>query len=117
MEYWEGDEFVNVDSLNTIYLGTIEEDLPTSDINVYPNPFDETIAIEYSLLEASHVSIFIYDMSGKVVNKLFRGEQQAGAQKLVWDGKSEDGANVSNGLYNYSMLIDGRHNSGRIIKN
>ena len=117
MEYMEGDEFINVDSLNTIFLSNnMEDKLPQSDINVYPNPFDETIAIEYNLVNNSFVSIFIYDMTGKVVKKLFKGEQEVGEQSVVWDGSSTEGGPVPIGIYNYSMLIDGNHYSGRIIK-
>lgn len=119
MEYWEGDEFVNVDSLNTIFLeqlGAEEAVLPDKAIKVYPNPFDETVSIEYDLVNQSYVSIFIYDMAGKVVSKLYRGEQEEGYQKVVWDGNSTEGLEVPNGVYNYSMLIDGNHYSGRIIK-
>lgn len=116
MEYWEGDENVNVDSLNTIFLTTPTEKMPESAITVYPNPFDKTIAVEYSLDEPSFVSIFIYDMQGKVVKKLFRGEQDAGAQSIVWDGSSAQGAETPSGIYNYSMLINGNHYSGRMIK-
>ncbi|MFT5823218.1 MAG: hypothetical protein ACI8ZM_004478 [Crocinitomix sp.] len=119
MGYEEGDEFVNLDSLNTIYLEdlAIQEGVPLEkEINVYPNPFDETIAIEYNLTEKSHVSLFVYDLNGKVVRKLYRGEQEQGAQSVVWDGKTEAGAEIANGVYNYSMLIEGKHYSGRIIK-
>ena len=119
MGYEEGDEFVNLDSLNTIYLEDLsaeEEILPNKQISVYPNPFDETIAIEYNLTEKSFVSLFIYDMNGKIVRRLYRGEQEQGAQSITWDGKSEIETEVSNGLYNYSMLINGKHYSGRIIK-
>lgn len=119
MGYEDGDEFVNLDSLNTIYLedlSTGEAALPDKKITVYPNPFDETIAIEYNLAEQSHVSLFVYDLSGKVVRRLYRGEQEQGAQSVVWDGNTDAGTEVANGVYNYSMLIEGNHYSGRIIK-
>lgn len=117
MEYWPGDELINIDSLNTLYLSSIEYELPENGISVYPNPFGETVSIEYDLTEKSFVSIFIYDMNGRVVSRLYRGEQFPGAQKIVWDGSSIDGSAVANGMYNYSMLINGNHYSGRIIKN
>lgn len=119
MAYEEGDEFINVDSLNTLYLETLyaaEEELTEKNITVYPNPFETNINIEYNLNENSFVSLFIYDLNGKVVRKLYRGEQQQGVQTVSWDGKSDSGAEVSTGMYNYSMLIEGRHYSGRIIK-
>ena len=105
--------------MNTIYLENLSaEELEKDDnqIVVYPNPFNETVAIEYSLNGNSFVSVFIYDLSGKVVRKLYRGEQVAGEQSVVWDGKTDLGTEVANGVYNYSMLIEGKHYSGRIIK-
>jgi hypothetical protein len=116
MEYQEGDEYVNGDSLNTIFLTAAEEKLPNGEISVFPNPFKDKVALNYALTEPSQVSIFIYDMQGKVVNKLYRGQQEAGEQTLEWDGTSTENASVPAGLYNYSMLINGRHYSGRIIK-
>lgn len=120
MGYEEGDEFVNVDSLNNLYLdnlSTEEEKLPDNGVTVFPNPFDETVAIEYTLPDNSFVNIYIYDMGGKVVKRLFKGEQDKGVQHVVWDGSNEQGGIASPGVYNYSMLIDGQPYSGRIIKN
>jgi flagellar hook assembly protein FlgD len=115
--YQAGDEFINVDSINTIYLNTEQANLPPSEITVYPNPFDNTIAIEYNLTENAYVSLFIYDMNGRVVNKLYRGEQTPGQQQIIWNGTNDLGVEVSNGIYNYSMLIDGKPYLGRMIKN
>lgn len=117
MAYQAGDEFINVDSINTVYLNTEQANLPPSEITVYPNPFDNSIAIEYNLTENAHVSLFIYDMNGRVVNKLFRGEQTPGQQQIIWNGTNDLGVEVSKGIYNYSMLIDGKPYSGRMIKN
>jgi len=117
MAYQDGDEFINLDSLNSVFLSNQENILPDQvGISVYPNPFDKSTMIEYNLLESSFVTIFIYDMSGKVVNRLFRGEQEQGTQQVVWNGTSIEGNQASSGLYNYSMLINGVHQSGRIIK-
>lgn len=117
MEYEEGDEFINVDSLNTVFLTTGPDLEPVENgISVYPNPFDNSINIDYSLEENSFVTIFIYDLRGRVVNKLFKGEQYKGQQQVTWDGTTTEGTPAASGIYNYSMLIDGNHYSGRIIK-
>jgi hypothetical protein len=120
MEYWPGDEFVNVDSLNNLYLEqlSIDEQESQSELGVkaYPNPFDNSISIDYNLANSTYVSIFIYDMAGKLVKKLQQGEQEAGEQQVVWDGTNENGASVSKGTYHYSMRANGALYSGRIVK-
>jgi hypothetical protein len=120
MEYWDGDEFVNVDSLNNLYLDQLgieeEESGAEMGLRAYPNPFDNSIAIDYNLVNSTYVSIFIYDMAGKLVKKLQQGDQEAGAQSVVWDGSDENGSPVSNGVYHYSMRANGSVYSGRIIK-
>ncbi len=117
MAYEPGDELVNLDSLNSIYLAGISETAETSQgIKVYPNPFDQTISIDFALSEQSYVSLYIYDIAGQLVKKLVSGEQEAGEQHVIWDGTSADGAPVANGIYHYSMLINGQPYTGRIVK-
>ena len=118
MAYQPGDEFINVDSLNSIYLAGIPEVVNENQtgIKVYPNPFNETVAIEYGLNENSYVTLYIYDMSGKLVKKVFTGQQESGDQSVVWDGTSDEGALVTKGIYHYSMLINGQPYTGRIVK-
>ena len=118
MAYQPGDELINVDSLNSIYLAGIPEVVNENQtgIKVYPNPFNETVAIEYGLNENSYVTLYIYDMSGKLVKKVFTGQQESGDQSVVWDGTSDEGALVTKGIYHYSMLINGQPYTGRIVK-
>ena len=120
MEYWPGDEYVNVDSLNNLYLEqlSIDEQESQSEIGIkaYPNPFDNSISIDYNLANSTYVSIFIYDMAGKLVKKLQQGEQEAGEQQVIWDGTNENGTSVSKGTYHYSMRANGALYSGRIVK-
>ncbi len=117
MAYEEGDEFINVDSLNTIYLSQQEAVLePNNGIEVYPNPSTDLTTISYTLPNASFVSLFIYDMQGKVVKRLYQGNQPKGTSQLAWNGLTDANAPVSPGLYNYSLLINGKHYSGRIAR-
>jgi hypothetical protein len=119
MVYEPGDEYVNQDSLNTIFLTNEYEKLERENvngINVYPNPFNDEISIAYELEQSSFVSIFVYDLNGQVVKKLIREDQQSGAHSVKWDGTNAAGSPVENGLYFYSMMIDGEHYSGRMIK-
>jgi hypothetical protein len=119
MLYQAGDENISQDSLNTIFMSEELEKIvdPESGIKVYPNPFEDIVSISYELKNNSIVSLYVYDAHGRLVRKLFRGQQQTqGTQVVKWDGKDEKGVEISRGLYYYSMTIDGAPFSGRIIK-
>jgi len=50
--------------------------------SISPNPASSMSTINYSLAEFSDVTINIYDISGKLVNVLFDGNQHAGNYSL-----------------------------------
>lgn len=51
----------------------------------YPNPFNPTTTIAYRLPEKSNIRLEIFDITGKSVDLLFEGLQQAGSHRIVWD--------------------------------
>ena len=69
----------------------------------YPNPFNPTTAISYSLPEATHVTLTVYDLSGRAVRTLVSGVQPAGRYTAVWDAKNDDGAQAPSGVYIYRI--------------
>lgn len=118
MVYQSGDEYISQDSVNTIFMSddVAMADDPASGIKVFPTPFSDEVNIAYSLTEPGFVSIYLYDIHGRLVRKLLRQNQAQGAQRVKWDGKDEKGVEVSNGLYYYSMTANGTAYSGRILK-
>ena len=64
----------------------------------YPNPFNASTIIEYSLPSPSDVTIEIYDLLGRRVETLIKGEQPAGYHHVVWDAKGQ-----SSGMYFYRI--------------
>ena len=51
----------------------------------YPNPFNSTTTIRFSLHEPSEVTIDIYDLLGREVETLSRGYRPAGSHQVVWN--------------------------------
>jgi photosystem II stability/assembly factor-like uncharacterized protein len=56
-------------------------------LQIYPNPCSSPVAISYSLLKDSYVSLKIYDAAGKLVRSVVNREMSAGQHKVYWDGK------------------------------
>lgn len=65
----------------------------------YPNPFNPTITIPFSLPERFDVKIRIYNMLGQQVATLVNRPMQAGHHTMMWDGRSDAGSMVASGVY------------------
>jgi hypothetical protein len=61
---------------------------------VYPNPFNATTRIQYSLDHRSEMSLVIYDVLGREVATLMQGMQDTGVHSVNW--QADD---VSSGTY------------------
>jgi len=78
----------------------------------YPNPFNPSTTIVFSLAEAGQTSLRIYDVSGRLVRTLVDYELPAGFQEIGWDGRDESGNSVASGVYFY-RLATGRYTGTR----
>ena len=65
----------------------------------YPNPFNPSTTIEFSMPENAFVSLSIYTMTGQKVRELVSGTMAKGIHSVVWNGCDDSGLSVSAGLY------------------
>ena len=73
--------------------------LKISDLTVSPNPSQHKISISFYVPDAREVSINIYDIAGKLVCSLVDGMQETGNHKITWNGKNNNGREVTSGIY------------------
>ncbi len=69
----------------------------------YPNPFNPTTRIEYSVKETAPVSLEIFNVKGQKVRTLVNEVMTAGNHSVVWNGKDEAGKDAGSGVYFYRM--------------
>jgi hypothetical protein len=69
----------------------------------FPNPFNPSTRIQFSLPVKGHVSLRIYNVAGQLVKTLQDGVMDAGSHELTWDGSNNLGANVASGVYFYKI--------------
>jgi alpha-amylase len=79
--------------------------------NSYPNPFDNSVTIEFALPEAGIVKIEMYNRLGQLQEELVNEEMSAGSHSVVWNA-----ANYSKGLYYYTMSYQDKATTKKIIK-
>ncbi len=71
----------------------------------YPNPFNPTTTIVYTLPEAGAVSLKVYNIMGQEVRTLIDQQMSAGAHQVRWDGKNDVGQPVTSGVYFYEIRV------------
>ncbi len=76
----------------------------------YPNPFNPSTTIRYSVKEATPVTIGIYNVKGQLVKTLVNEDKSSGNHSVVWNGRDNNNQAVSSGVYFYKMLA-GKYSS------
>lgn len=69
----------------------------------YPNPFNPSTKISYTLKNNGQTELSIYNIKGQKVATLVNDEMSTGTHEVIWNGKDEQGKNVSSGLYFYRL--------------
>lgn len=76
----------------------------------YPNPFNPQTTISYDLPEQTHVTLTVYDVSGKIITRLVDGMQEAGSYTQIWNAVS-----CPSGLYFYELTTGSFHQLKRML--
>ncbi len=71
-----------------------------------PNPFNPETAIDLSLPQRSHVSLRVFDVSGKLVRKLVDAPLPAGFHVIRRDDLDERGKDLASGVYFYDLRAE-----------
>jgi hypothetical protein len=65
----------------------------------YPNPFNPTTRIMYSIPKRSYVRINIYDITGRRIWNQFIPSLDAGYYSFTWNGTNGSGENIAASTY------------------
>jgi hypothetical protein len=76
----------------------------------FPNPFNPSTVISYSIPASGKVSLVVYNLTGQKVAALVEGEQGAGSYNVVFNGSS-----VASGIYFYELKTSGYSEVKRMV--
>ena len=65
----------------------------------YPNPFNPSTTISYTLDEAVRVQLTVHDISGRQVAQILDTRQRSGMHTLEWRALDENGQSLETGVY------------------
>jgi flagellar hook assembly protein FlgD len=69
----------------------------------YPNPFNPTTSISFSLPKEDDIELTIYNIKGQKVKTLYSGIAEEGKHTMIWEGKNTNDKSVSSGIYFYKL--------------
>jgi len=113
-------DFDGTSTLSEIISVTISSPQNYSLSQNYPNPFSLTntmsrTAFRFQLPESELVHIKVYNVMGREVKTLVSQKLRSGIHSVQWDGKTNQGLPVSNGVYYYTMETKNFKTSKKMI--
>jgi len=88
------------DEINEINVATLAKN--------YPNPFNPTTTITFSIQNDSKIELSIYNIKGQKIKNLIQNELLNGDHSVAWNGKDDFGKLVSSGIYCYKLNVNGK---------
>ncbi len=91
----------NMTLIERTLTGTDKYVLPESPalLRNYPNPFNPSTIIAFSLGKASNVTLDVFDIMGRRVAELFCGYKPAGNFSIAWNPQMSGDRNIASGVY------------------
>jgi hypothetical protein len=65
----------------------------------YPNPFNPSTTLRFSLTETNKTTLSVYDVNGELVTRLMHETLLPGTYSVKWDGRNTAGKQMPSGLY------------------
>ncbi len=88
VSWMEGDGRYQTDGLSIIELQSDGNAVVATDFNLhdpYPNPFNSTTKLRFSLRENSNVKLSIFNLEGREITRLVEQELLAGQHQISWN--------------------------------
>lgn len=94
----------------------IDEVIASNDIQIvtFPNPFRETISIEFTINSEEKTLVEVYDLQGRLLSTLL-DDVVSGKQRLIWEGISGSGVKLNSGLYFISIKTETKNKIVKIL--
>jgi len=96
-------------------VGGVPEGTRASIRRVYPNPFNPSTTVEFSVPKQGPVAVRVYDLQGRQVSTLTDTSLPAGVYRVKWDGRDRAGRAASSGVYFANIESAGGRQAARLI--
>jgi agmatine deiminase len=77
--------------------------------SIFPNPFNPSATISFSIPSESKVELSIFNIKGQKIKSLANNNYAKGSHSVFWNGKDGNGQTVSSGVYLYKLNVNGKN--------
>ncbi len=117
LPYEQGDENYNIEEMTSLSVEEMLVNPIDPNLTVYPNPMTHQVTVDVKgSVNENTLSATVYDLSGRKVSDLARGKKFTGTTSLKWNGENEQQAEVDNGVYIVSVVLNGERHHHKIVK-
>ena len=81
----------------------------------YPNPFNPVTHIKFQIPYDIQVKVSVTDITGREIRILENSRFNAGAHRVMWDGRDRFGKNVSAGIYLCRVQAEDQIRNGKML--
>ncbi|MCK5051258.1 MAG: T9SS type A sorting domain-containing protein [Candidatus Cloacimonetes bacterium] len=81
----------------------------------YPNPFNPTTTISFSIPEESTIELSIFNIKGQKIKSLLNDQLTAGEHSITWNGEDFTGKKVSSGIYFYKLITPNASHTKKML--
>jgi hypothetical protein len=81
----------------------------------FPNPFNPSTTLSFSISTASHVELSVYNIRGQKVRALVNEKLEVGHHQFSWNGKNDKDQNVSSGVYIFELQAGDKIQGSKIL--
>ncbi len=114
-------DLVEIVRLDVVVTSTrtpeIEESVTFSLSQNFPNPFNSSTLIQFSIPQESsnsQVDLSIHNVLGQTVRVVVHQRMAPGTHTVQWDGSADNRSTVPSGIYFYTLRVGGRFHAGKM---
>jgi len=80
-----------------------------------PNPFNPSTRVQFAVTSRGPVRVAVFDVAGRWIRDLARGDYAPGIHHVQWDGTDAQGRPVSSGVYHCQAVIGAETFSRKMV--
>ncbi|NWG28084.1 MAG: T9SS type A sorting domain-containing protein [Ignavibacteriaceae bacterium] len=110
-----------LDSIGFVPDSTVDvkdEKISVDDFKIignYPNPFNPSTTIVFTLPKTEKIVISIYNVLGEEILKLADREFISGKNEVTWNGIDQNGSVAESGIYFYTIKFEDQIQTGKMV--
>ncbi len=81
----------------------------------FPNPFNPSTSLAYSLTKPGQVRLSVYDVTGREISRLVDSYQFVGTYSIRWNSNDTPGGTLPSGVYFARLQVDGDAQTSKMI--